>query len=93
MYKFPAGKTDGIKYGSEPGTDPDEETLAYIITFNYPGTDNEETITIPADGTAADLPGTLLTVKRSEYSFIFEPDGNVTPDQFESAYGTCDVPL
>ena len=64
VYKFPAGKTDGIKYTSEPGTDLDGDTLAYIITFNYPGTDNEETITIPADRTAADLPGTLLTIKR-----------------------------
>ena len=88
VYKFPAGRTDGIRYDSEPGTDPDGETLSYIITFTTPGTDSEGTVIIPAEGTAADLPGTLLTIKRSGYNFIFEPDGNVTPDQFEETYGT-----
>ena len=89
VYKFPAGKTDGIRYGSsEPGTDLDGETLSYIITFTKPGTDSKEEITIPAVGsTAAVLPGTLLTIKRSDNDFIFEPDGNVTPDQFEETYG------
>ena len=87
VYKFPAGKTDGIKYTSEPGTDLDGDTLAYLITFTNPKTDDEETITIPAEGTAADLPGTLLTIERSGHNFIFEPDGNVTPDQFETTYG------
>ena len=88
VYKFPTGRTDGIRYDSEPGTDPDGETLSYIITFTTPGMDSEGTVIIPADGTAADLPGTLLTIKRSGYSFIFEPDGNVTPGQFETTYGT-----
>ena len=88
VYKFPAGKTDGIKYASEPGTDLDGDPLAYLITFTNPETDTEVEVTIPAEGTtAADLPGTLLTIKRSEHSFIFEPDGNVTPDQFETTYG------
>ena len=90
VYKFPAGKTDGIKYNSEPGTDQDGDTLAYLITFTNPKTDNEETITILADGTAADLPGTLLTIERSGHNFIFEPDGNVTPDQFETTYGNLE---
>ena len=88
VYKFPAGKTDGIKYTSEPGTDLDGDTLAYLITFTNPETDTGEEVTIPAEGTtAADLPGTLLTIKRSGHNFIFEPDGNVTPDQFETTYG------
>ena len=88
VYKFPAGKTDGIKYDSEPGTDPDGDTLAYLITFTNPETNTEEEVTIPAEGTtAADLPGTLLTIERSGHNFIFEPDGNVTPDQFETTYG------
>ena len=87
-YKFPAGKTDGIKYDSEPGTDPDEGTLTYLITFTNPETDTEEEVTIPAEGTtAADLPGTLLTIERSGHNFILKPDGNVTPDQFETTYG------
>ena len=91
-YKFPAGKTDGIKYDSEPGTDPDGETLTYLITFTNPkadseGTNRKETVTIPAEGSAAVLPGTLLTIERSGHNFIFEPDGNVTPDQFEATYG------
>ena len=90
VYKFPAGKTDGIKYDFEPGTDQDGDTLAYLITFTNPETDTKEEVTIPADGTAADLPGTLLTIKRSEYNFIFEPDGNVTPDQFEATYGNVE---
>ena len=89
VYKFPAGKTDGIKYGSGPGTDLDGDTLAYIITFTKPGTDIEEEVTIPAVGSAAAvMPGTLLTIERSGHNFIFEPDGNVTPDQFEATYGT-----
>ena len=92
VYKFPAGKTDGIKYDSEPGTDPDGETLTYLITFTNPkadseGTNRKETVTIPAEGSAAVLPGTLLTIQKSGYDFIFEPDGNVTPDQFETTYG------
>ena len=87
-YKFPAGKTDGIKYDSEPGTDLDKDTLAYLITFTNPETDTEEEVTIPAEGTtAADLPGTLLTIERSGHNFILKPDGNVTPDQFETTYG------
>ena len=92
LYKFPAGKTDGIRYDSEPGKDPDGETLTYIITFTNPkayreGTNREETVTIPAVGSAAEvLQGTLLTIKRFKNSFIFEPDGNVTPDQFEATY-------
>ena len=28
-----------------------------------------------------------MTIKRSGHNFIFEPDGNVTPDQFETTYG------
>ena len=51
VYKFPAGKTDGIKYGSEPGTDLDGGKLTYLITFTKPGTDSEEEeVTIPAVG-------------------------------------------
>ena len=42
VYKFPAGKTDGIKYDSEPGTDLDGDTLAYLITFTNPETNTEE---------------------------------------------------
>ena len=91
VYKFPAGKTDGIKYDSEPGTDLDGDTLAYLITFTNPETetDTEEEVTIPAEGTAADLPGTLFDHQEVRvHNFIFEPDGNVTPDQFEETYGT-----
>ena len=91
VYKFPAGKTDGIKYDSEPGTDLDMDTLAYLITFTNPKTNTEVEVTIPAEGTAAaDLPGTLLTIERSGDNFIFEPDGNVTPDQFETTYGNVE---
>ena len=85
-YKFPSGRTGGMRYGSEPATDQDGDDLSYLITFTNPATKAEETVTVPEDGTAAALTGTLMTVRRSGNDFIFEPDGTVTPGMFEAAY-------
>ena len=85
-YKFPAGRTGGMRYGSEPATDQDGDDLSYLITFTNPETGARETVTVPEDATAAALTGTLMNVKRMENDFIFEPDGTVTPGRFVATY-------
>ena len=73
---LPRGPGDQLEFSGEPATDPDGDDISYRFGFAVPGLSGIQT---PAEA--------LFRITREGNSFVFQPDGDITPARFTSVYG------
>ena len=73
---LPRGPVALMDLGEELATDPDGDDITYRFAFAVPGLSGIQT---PAEA--------LLRITREGNSFVFQGNGDITPNQFTSVYG------